>query len=228
MRVRRSVMVVDADPALRRSLAEQLAQHREFASCLSEDGAAAMALLHRKRFDAAVLDLRLPDMDGRELCRAMRQAGFTAPIILLTGGDGEVDASALADIGATDQIAKPFRLGALLARLRANLNEGGNENGATLTIGPYSFDPTAKLMSEERGGRMVRLTEKEAAILQFLYRAGRAIDRDALLGQIWGYNDRVTTHTLETHIYRLRRKIERDPARAEILVTEPGGYRLLP
>ncbi len=97
-----------------------------------------------------------------------------------------------------------------------------------LTIGPYSFDPAAKLMSDETSSRMVRLTEKETAILQFLYRAGRAIGRDTLLGQVWGYNAGVTTHTLETHIYRLRRKIERNPARAEILVTEPGGYRLLP
>ena len=95
-----------------------------------------------------------------------------------------------------------------------------------LTIGPYTFRPSAKLMTDTGGKKKVRLTEKEAAILKFLYRAGRVIGRDTLLGEVWGYNAGVTTHTLETHVYRLRQKIERDPAHAEILVTEPGGYRL--
>jgi DNA-binding response OmpR family regulator len=99
---------------------------------------------------------------------------------------------------------------------------------AVLTIGPYTFRPSAKLLTDDGGRRKVRLTEKEAAILKFLYRAGRVIGRDTLLGEVWGYNAAVTTHTLETHVYRLRQKIERDPTHAEILVTEPGGYRLLP
>jgi DNA-binding response OmpR family regulator len=75
----------------------------------------------------------------------------------------------------------------------------------------------------------VRLTEKETAILKYLYRAGeKTIGRAILLNEVWGYNSGVTTHTLETHVYRLRQKIERDPAKAEILITEPGGYRLVP
>jgi DNA-binding response OmpR family regulator len=108
------------------------------------------------------------------------------------------------------------------------LRQSELNDDAILTIGPYAFRPSAKLLSDNDGRRKVRLTEKEAAILKFLYRAGRAIGRDTLLGEVWGYNAGVTTHTLETHVYRLRRKIERDPANAEILVTEPGGYRLLP
>jgi DNA-binding response OmpR family regulator len=115
----------------------------------------------------------------------------------------------------------------LLERLRAGLRNNESEADA-LTIGPNTFRPTVKLLSDTEGGRKVRLTEKESAILEFLYRAGRAIGRDTLLGEVWGYNAGVATHTLETYVYRLRRKIERDPANAEILVTEPGGYRLLP
>lgn len=228
MRGCRKILIVDDDASLRRGLAEQLARHGEFASLQCENAAAALAVVRRKPFDAVLLDVILPDMDGRELCRLMRRAGVIAPIIMLTGGEDAIDCRTGIETGATDYLAKPFRLGALLERLRTHLGESADEQPALLTIGPYSFDPAAKLMSDEAGCKTVRLTEKETAILQFLYRAGRAIGRDALLGQVWGYNAGVTTHTLETHIYRLRRKIERNPARAEILVTEPGGYRLLP
>jgi len=228
MRDCRRILIVDDDPLLRRSLAEQLERHGEFAVLPCEDAAAALAAARRERFDAVLLDAVLPDMDGRELCRLMRRAGVKAPIIILSGGDAELDCVTRAEIGATDTIAKPFRLGALLERLRAQIGDGPKDSPAMLAIGPYSFDPARKLMDDAIGRRTVRLTEKETAILQFLYRAGRAIGRDTLLGQVWGYNAGVTTHTLETHIYRLRRKIERDPARAELLVTEPGGYRLMP
>ena len=228
MRACRRILIVDDDPLLRRSLAEQLERQGEFAVLPCEDAAAALAAIRRERFDAVLLDAALPDMDGRELCRLMRRAGVKAPIIMLTGGDAELDCMARLEIGATDTIAKPFQLGALFERLRAHIGDAPQDSPVMLAIGPYSFDPVRKLMNDAIGRRTVRLTEKETAILQFLYRAGRAIGRDTLLGQIWGYNAGVTTHTLETHIYRLRRKIERDPARAELLVTEPGGYRLMP
>ena len=117
----------------------------------------------------------------------------------------------------------------LLARLRAQLRQHELSEDAVFNIGPYSFRPGAKLLVDAGGRKKVRLTEKETAILKYLYRAGhRIIGRDILLNEVWGYNSGVTTHTLETHVYRLRQKIERDPGRAEILVTEPGGYRLVP
>ena len=215
-----TILIVDGDIALRRSLAEQLERDGEFACRQCADGAAALRLIRDERFDALLVDAALPDMKGRELCRRVRRAGVHAPILLLAS-EGE-------EKGGEDCLEKPLRLNVLLARLRAALERHeGSEDGA-ITIGPYTFRPGIKLLTDERGRRTVRLTDKEAAILQFLYRAGRAIGRDTLLGQVWGYNAGVTTHTLETHVYRLRRKIERDPAHAEILVTEPGGYRLLP
>ncbi len=137
--------------------------------------------------------------------------------------------SSASSSGADDYVTKPFRLSVLLARLRAHLRQSEHSDDAEFTIGPYAFRPSAKLLIDPGGRKKVRLTEKETAILKYLYRAGdRAIGRDTLLGEVWGYNAGVTTHTLETHVYRLRQKIERDPARAEILVTEPGGYRLVP
>ena len=175
-----------------------------------------------------MLDVGLPDADGRDVCRQLRQSGVRTPVIMLTAADSEADTVLGLDAGANDYVTKPFRLSVLLARLRAHLRQSELNDDVVLTIGPYTFRPSAKLMTDSSGRKKVRLTEKEAAILKFLYRAGRAIGRDTLLGEVWGYNAGVTTHTLETHVYRLRQKIERDPAHAEILVTEPGGYRLLP
>jgi DNA-binding response OmpR family regulator len=168
-------------------------------------------------------------MDGREVCRLLRRAGVGAPIIMLTGADTDSDTILGLDSGANDYITKPFRMGVLLARLRAQLRQHEQSEDAVFNIGPYSFRPSTKLLVDAANKKKIRLTEKETAILKYLYRAGaRTIGRDTLLGEVWGYNAGVTTHTLETHVYRLRQKIERDPSQAEILVTEPGGYRLVP
>ena len=131
--------------------------------------------------------------------------------------------------GANDYITKPFRLGVLVARIRAQLRQHEQSEDAVFTIGPYTFRPAAKLLINVEGGGKVRLTEKETAILKYLYRTGpKVVARDTLLAEVWGYNAGVTTHTLETHIYRLRQKIESNPSEAVLLVTEPGGYRLVP
>jgi len=229
MRSFRKILIVDDDPALRHSLAEQLEQHGEFSAVESDTAVEALATAGRERFDAILLDIGLPDMDGRELCRRMRSAGVSAPIVMLTAADSEADTVTGLDAGANDYVTKPFRLSVLLARLRAHFRQSEHSDDAVLTIGPYTFQPGAKLMIDGGARKKVRLTEKETAILKYLYRAGdRVIGRDTLLGEVWGYNAGVTTHTLETHVYRLRQKIERDPAHAEILLTEPGGYRLMP
>ncbi|HVB18065.1 MAG TPA: response regulator transcription factor [Stellaceae bacterium] len=228
MRPLRKILIVDDDAALRQSLAEQLELHGEFSCHQCASAASALEVVRNERFDAVLLDVGLPDGDGRELCRQLRHAGVTSPIVMLTAADSDGDTVLGLDAGANDYVTKPFRLNVLLARLRAHLRQNELNDEAILTIGPYTFRPSVKLMTDASGRKKVRLTEKEAAILKFLYRAGRVIGRDTLLGEVWGYNAGVTTHTLETHVYRLRQKIERDPMHAEILVTEPGGYRLRP
>ncbi len=176
-----------------------------------------------------LLDVGLPDIDGREVCRLLRRDGFKSPIIMLTGSDTDADTILAHDAGANDYVTKPFRLGVLLARLRAQLRQHQQSEDAVFAIGPYSFRPSAKLLIESGSKKKVRLTEKEAAILKYLYRAGeKVVGRETLLNEVWGYNAGVTTHTLETHVYRLRQKIEADPSRAVILITEAGGYRLVP
>lgn len=229
MRAVRKILIIDDDGALRQSLAEQLELNGEFAAVECETAAQARTMAGAERFDAILLDVGLPDMDGRELCRLLRRAGVRVPIVMLTGADSEDDTVLGLESGADDYVTKPFRLSVLLARLRAHLRQSEHSDDAVFTIGPYTFRPSAKLLMDPSGRKKVRLTEKETAILKYLYRAGdQAIGRDTLLGEVWGYNAGVTTHTLETHVYRLRQKIERDPTRAEILVTEPGGYRLVP
>ena len=229
MMAARRILIVDDDGTLRQSLAEQLELNEEFVCIECGTAARALEMVGSNRFDTIVLDVGLPDMDGRELCRLLRRAGVQVPIVMLTGADGEFDTVLGLEAGADDYVTKPFRLSILLARLRAHLRQNDRSDAAVFLIGPYTFRPGAKLLTDQSGRRKVRLTEKETAILKYLYRAGdRAIGRDTLLGEVWGYNAGVTTHTLETHVYRLRQKIERDPTRAEILVTEPGGYRLVP
>ena len=225
----KKILLVDDDAALRNSLAEQLHLHEEFATTEAETASDALEVVKNTYFDCILLDVGLPDMDGRDLCRLMRRNGVRSPIIMLTGVDTDADAILGLDSGANDYVTKPFRLGLLLARLRAQLRQFEQSEDAVFTIGPYTFRPSAKLMVDEEKDQKVRLTEKETAILKYLYRVGsKVVGRDVLLGEVWGYNAGVTTHTLETHVYRLRQKIERDPSNAEILVTEPGGYRLNP
>jgi DNA-binding response OmpR family regulator len=225
----RPLLIVDDDDALRATLAEQLALDGEFAPHVAADLAAADAALAADgaRFDAVLLDVRLPDGDGRRFCAELRRRGARMPILMLTGAGEEADVVAGLDSGANDYVAKPFRLNELLARLRAQLRVFDNSDDAVFTIGPYVFRPSAKLLLEPTKNRKIRLTEKEAAILKFLYRAGgRPVARQVLLNEVWGYSAAIATHTLETHIYRLRQKIEPDPTMARLLLTEGGGYRL--
>lgn len=223
------VLLVDDDDTLRTMLCDQLQLQEEFHTIAAASGSEALDRCRNDYFDVIILDVGLPDMDGREVCRLMRRAGIKAPIIMLTGAVTEADTILGLDAGANDYITKPFKLGVLLARLRAHIRQHERSDDAVFTIGPYTFQPSAKLLVGNDTGKKVRLTDKEAAILKFLYRAGdRVVGRDVLLDEVWGYNAGVTTHTLETHVYRLRQKIEADPSNARILVTEPGGYRLIP
>ncbi len=227
----RPILVVDDDRILRQTLVEQLQLEGEF----TVQEAASLAEAREKlkapdaRCDAILLDVTLHDGDGRDFCAELRKEGLCMPIIMLTGSDDEADIVRGLDAGANDYVAKPFRIAELLARLRAQLRLFENSEDAVFTIGPYTFRPSGKLLQDPQKNRRIRLTEKETAILKFLYRAGtRPVPRQVLLNEVWGYNAAVTTHTLETHIYRLRQKIEPDPANASLLITEGGGYRLNP
>lgn len=228
MSTTKKIIIIDDDDLLRETLIEQLALHQEFE--VSEAAAAAdgITALKAGHADLVILDVNLPDMDGREACKIIRRNGYKGPVIMLTAQSSEADTILGLDSGANDYVTKPFRFAVLLARIRAHLRQNEHSEDAVFKLGPYTFKPSAKLLVREDNGK-IRLTEKETAIIKFLLRAGEQIvSREVLLQDVWGYNASVTTHTLETHVYRLRQKIERDPSHAEILVTEGGGYKLIP
>ena len=224
----KTILIIDDDDDLREALAEQLNLHEEFRTQQASTATDGVRMGREIRADLILLDVDLPDMDGREAVKILRKGGFSAPVIMLTGHDTDSDQILGLEAGANDYVAKPFKFAVLLARVRAQLRQHEQSEEAVFTIGPYTFRPSAKLLVDAKGGK-IRLTEKETSILKFLYRAGdKVITRDVLLHEVWGYNAGITTHTLETHIYRLRQKIEKDPANAQLLVTEGGGYKLVP
>ncbi|MCP5071951.1 MAG: response regulator transcription factor [Rhodobacteraceae bacterium] len=223
----KKILMVDDDGDLRDALADQLVLTEEFDVFEAEDGAAGLEKAKEALYDLVILDVGLPDMDGRELCRLMRKQGVKCPVIMLTAHDTDADTILGLDAGANDYVSKPFKFPVLLARIRAQLRQHEQSEDAVFTLGPYTFKPAAKMLIDD-DEKKIRLTEKETNILKFLYRAqDGVVARDVLLHEVWGYNAGVTTHTLETHIYRLRQKIEPDPGNARLLVTESGGYRLV-
>jgi DNA-binding response OmpR family regulator len=224
----RKVLVVDDDSELREALKEQLSLHEEFDALVAENGGAAVQAVKVGQIDLVIMDVGLPDIDGYDAVRILRKNGFKAPIIMLTGRDSDSDTILALESGANDYVTKPFRFAVLLARIRAQLRQHEASNDAIFTIGQYTFRPSSKFLLNPKGNR-IRLTDKETAILRYLYRADQQpISRETLLQKVWGYNSGVTTHTLETHIYRLRQKIEQDAAMPAILVTESRGYKLVP
>ena len=224
----KTILIIDDDDDLREALAEQLALHEAFRPVQAATATEGVKLGRETRADLILLDVDLPDMDGREACRLLRKDGVSTPIIMLTGQASDADTVLGLESGANDYVTKPFRFGVLLARIRAQLRTFEASEDASFRIGPYEFRPSAKLLIDDKA-RKIRLTEKETSILKYLYRAGsKAVSREELLTEVWGYNAGVTTHTLETHVYRLRQKVEPDPTNASILLTEAGGYRLQP
>jgi DNA-binding response OmpR family regulator len=222
------ILIVDDDPELRHTLTEQLSLLEEFEAVAVEDGSKGVQAAKAGQVDLVIMDVGLPDIDGREAVRILRKNGFKAPIIMVTGYGTDSDTILGLDSGANDYVTKPFRFAVLLARIRAQLRQHETSEDVVFTIGPYAFRPRSKLLLNSKGSK-VRLSEKESSILRYLYRDGqRAVPRETLLREVWGYNSEITTHTVETHIYRLRQMIEQNAAAPAILVTEAGGYKLVP
>ncbi len=222
----KTILIVDDDDDLRGALAEQIDSEDDLRATEASTGEAGVAAAKGRRPDLILLDVDLPDIDGREVCRRLRTEGVSAPVIMLTAADTDTDTIQGLEAGANDYVTKPFRFHVLLARIRAHLRHHEQSEDAVFQIGPYEFRPAAKMLIDA-ASKKIRLTEKETNILKYLYRAdGKPVSREQLLTEVWGYNTGVTTHTLETHVYRLRQKIEPDPANARLLITETGGYRL--
>ncbi|TDR87126.1 response regulator transcription factor [Enterovirga rhinocerotis] len=221
------ILVVQGDKALHDVLVEQLDPSPDFEICGCATGDEGRRVLQERPFDLALIDSDLPDIDGRDLIAQLRQDGFRGPALMMTSAASDPEGAHDPDSGASDTISKPFRFSALLPRIRALIRAHEASDEAAFAIGPHLCHPGAKSLVGP-DGTSLKLTEKEVAILRYLHRAGSStVSRDELLQEVFGYHADVTTHTLETHIYRLRQKLESDPSAARLLVTDPGGYRLM-
>jgi DNA-binding response OmpR family regulator len=231
MLAKQSILIVEDDATVREILADQLAGEHGFTIFTAETLGEADTIIadERRHCDAVILDIGMPDGDGRDFCSKLRRQGHKGPVIMLTGRDDEADIIHGLNSGADDYVAKPFRLNELLARLRAQLRIFESSDEAIFSVGRYAFHPGKKLLHDRVKNRRVWLTTKEVAILKFLYRShGSPVDRQLLLQELWGHSAAASVHTLETHIHRLRKKIERDPKCPTMLVTMGGGYCINP
>lgn len=221
------ILIIDDDADLRAELTHQIGREEGFEVDSAGNAEEGLARAEAGRPALILLDVHLPDLDGVEACRRLRERGVKAPVILLTGAAREErDQVAGLDAGANDYVLKPFKVSVLLARIRAHLRSHEASEDAVFQVGPYEFRPSMKMLVTE-AQKKIRLTEKETNILKYLYRSGeKPVGREELLREVWGYNSGVTTHTLETHVYRLRQKIEPDAQSPKLLITESGGYRL--
>jgi DNA-binding response OmpR family regulator len=223
------ILIIDDDEALRETLADHLAEHG-YAAYAAATLAEAEMVINKEdvRLDAIILDLGLPDGDGLDYCIRLRRRGHKMPIVILTGADGEDKVVQGLESGANDYITKPFRSDELAARLRAQLRLFDASEDAIISLGPFIFRPSKRQLRDPTKKGVIHLTDMENMILKHLHRAGTGVDRLTLLSEIWGHNSGVTIRALDTHIYRLRHKIEVDPSRPRLLVTNKGGYALQP
>ena len=160
----RKILIVEDDPELRDALTEQLSLHEEFEAVAAENGSKGVQAAKAEQIDLVIMDVGLPDIDGREAVRILRRNGFKAPIIMLTGHDTDSDTILGLESGANDYVTKPFRFAVLLARIRTQLRQHEASEDAIFAIGPFTFWPGSKLLLNQAGSKL-RLTEKETSIL---------------------------------------------------------------
>lgn len=221
------LLIVDSDDALREDYARQFAEQRDVQVEHVGWAGDGVAMARRRQPDATILGTRFPDMEGGNACRLMRELGVAGPILMISDRrptDAEV--IRYLDDGATDCLTKPVSFPVMLARVRAQLRTHKQCGEVVYRLGAHDFRPSAKLFLAN-GSIRIRLTQKEVELLKYLVCAnGRPVNREELLVQVWGANTRVQTHTIETHIYRLRRKFEDTVCMTGFLVTTAGGYGL--
>jgi two-component system, OmpR family, response regulator len=218
------VLVVEDAPRLRAIVAQRL---REDGYAVDEAGTGARAidLAAGGGYDAIVLDLRLPDIDGLEICAQLRRTGCWTPILMLTARDSLGDRVAGLDAGADDYLAKPFEFPEVLARLRALVRRGRVERPAVLVAGDLRLDPAARTV--ERSGTSIDLTSKEFALLEYLIRHHDvALSRERLIDAVWDSSYEGDSNIVDVYVGRLREKIDRPFGRGTLTTVWGVGYRL--
>jgi two-component system response regulator MprA len=220
------IAIVDDDAAIRAALGRAL-RMENYDVELFDDGNSALRSIQLRAADAIVLDLQLPDMDGLEICRRIRRAGDSTPILMLTARDAVNDRVAGLDVGADDYLVKPFDLAELLARLRALLRRRNVADGEEMVVRFEDLSLNPQTREVRRGGRAIELTKIEFDLLElFLQHPRQVLTRDQILDLVWGYNFDSGTNSLAVYIGYLRRKLEED-GEARLIQTVRGvGYAL--
>lgn len=218
------ILLVEDEPDAARLLARGL-REQSYAVDIAADGEAALAQAHLNDYDLIILDVMLPRKDGLAVCRELRAAGATVPILMLTARDAVEDRIAGLDRGADDYLVKPFDFHELLARLRALLRRGPALSAATMTVADLSVDTRARRVT--RAGRLVELTAKEYALIEYLARrAGEVVGRADIAEHVWDERFDPFSNLIEVYVQRLRRKIDGEHDLKLIRTRRGEGYVL--
>jgi two-component system OmpR family response regulator len=220
------VLLVEDEIKMSRAIRRGLEQEG-YAVDTALDGTDGLHRASEWDYDAIVLDVMLPGLDGIEVCRRLRQTGRWAPVLMLTARDGVADRISGLDVGADDYLVKPFAFGELLARMRALVRRGARERPAVLTIADLVLDPAAHTVT--LSGRPVLLSAREFALLEFLMRhAGQVVSRTDILEHVWNYNYDGLSNVVDVYVGYLRRKLEQPPGQVRIRTVRGVGYGLEP
>ena len=224
---RKTILFVSEFLLLKQLLLDQLQKQGEYLLEESLSVTEAISLIVKEHFDCILIDSNLANVSLSNLCKNIRQEGVRSPIILVAEELGEDVAIAALDAGANDYVLKPFKINVLVAKIRSNIRQFEQSEFAILRFGRFSFKPGDKILLNNSSKEEVRLTDKETAIIKLLYLSGgEVVTRATLLEEVWGYNTTLTTHTLETHIYRIRQKVGNASSGQDFIATESEGYRM--
>ena len=224
---RKTILFVSEALLLKELLLDQLQKQGEYLLEESLSVTEAISLIVKEHFDCILIDSSLADVSLSNLCKNIRQEGVRSPIILVAEELGEDVAIVALDAGANDYVLKPFKINVLVAKIRSNIRQFEQSEFAILRFGRFSFKPGDKILLNNSSREEVRLTDKETAIIKLLYLSGgEVVTRATLLEEVWGYNTTLTTHTLETHIYRIRQKVGNASSGQDFIATESEGYRM--
>jgi DNA-binding response OmpR family regulator len=224
-----SILVVEDEPDMQRGLRDNL-EFEHYQVDLAEDGQTALKKITEGAYDLIILDIMLPAMSGLDVCRNVRQQGITTPILMLTARGEEIDKVLGLELGADDYVTKPCGVRELLARVKALLrrSEGAAGGGQDkMVLGSLEIDFPA--YAAVRAGKPLDLTPKEIEIMKyFWHHRNKTVSREELLTNVWGYDQSISSRTVDNFILKLRQKIEEDPANPRFLLTIHGvGYKLV-
>ena len=218
------ILLVEDDVAIAQSLKEGL-EDEAYAVDVAHDGDEGYRTAMADDYDVIILDVMLPEMNGYEVCRALRKDGNQTPILMLTARDAERDIVEGLDVGADDYLAKPFSFEVLLARLRALLRRPNEKLEEVLRVGDLTLDPSLKKVT--RANQEISLTAKEYAVLEYLMRnAGKVLSKEQIISHVWDFDADILPNNVELFVMFLRRKIDK-PFDSKLIHTVPGfGYKL--